>query len=333
MQSMDLPAHLFSDEPSTARVRSRTRITPTMQSMDLSAHLFSDEPTTLPNLLYTFPHFLLLLLLLFKGASAVTRALMGGYIKDLTISKGMNGALSTTIYSKSSATTSLLLASSHHPRSLVNGIPTGQCLTLRRNCREDSDCEEQAFDMTNSFLERGYSQKVIKRAYKRAKHQQRSELITDKPKAPEKRIVRIIGTYNNQWDRTKDILQKHWHILLHDCDIRAVLLTHPAMDLTISKGMNGALSTTIYSKSSATTSLLLASSIHPRSLVNGIPTAQCLTLRRNCREDSDCEEQAVDMANRFLERGYSSIAVVLGLNHLGKEKYIYNNNYLSIFYI
>ncbi|MEE6514446.1 hypothetical protein FKM82_022589 [Ascaphus truei] len=52
---------------------------------------------------------------------------------DVCISRGSDNIIDTTIHRKATAINSLLTASSHHPRSLINGIPVGQFLRLKRN--------------------------------------------------------------------------------------------------------------------------------------------------------------------------------------------------------
>ncbi|OCT78766.1 hypothetical protein XELAEV_18029856mg [Xenopus laevis] len=92
-----------------------------------------------------------------------------------------DGLLCTKTYRKSTATNTLLYAESHHPESLIKGIPIGQFLRIRRNCTFDDDFENQAVDLAQRLKNHGYDSNSIKRGYLRAKEKTRSALIY-KPK-------------------------------------------------------------------------------------------------------------------------------------------------------
>ncbi|XP_069591429.1 uncharacterized protein [Ranitomeya imitator] len=87
------------------------------------------------------------------------------------------GYLSTTVFRKSTATNSLLHASSLHPRSTTNSIPIGQFLRIKRICSEDEQFEEQAELLRSRFKDRGYNRRVIQRGYWRAKNTPRQQLL------------------------------------------------------------------------------------------------------------------------------------------------------------
>lgn len=76
--------------------------------------------------------------------------------------------LQTDVHRKDTA--ALLHATSAHPDSTINAIPTGQFLLMRRICSQDTDFEKLAEKLEQWFMERGYSKRSIKRACKRAKN-------------------------------------------------------------------------------------------------------------------------------------------------------------------
>ncbi|OCT82231.1 hypothetical protein XELAEV_18024747mg [Xenopus laevis] len=88
------------------------------------------------------------------------------------------------------ATNTLLRAESHHPESLITGIPIGQFLHIRRNCTYDDDFENQATDLAQ-----------------RLKSQ----------------------VYNNQWRDIQKILKNNWDLLVADPDIQEVVGPFPRM--------------------------------------------------------------------------------------------------------
>ncbi|OCT92649.1 hypothetical protein XELAEV_18015707mg [Xenopus laevis] len=74
-------------------------------------------------------------------------------VKLIVVDEGIQ----TTIFRKPCSGNTLLHATSCHPKNLVGGIPVGQFLRLRRNCSTDRTFQEQAEDMKERFLDRGYS--------------------------------------------------------------------------------------------------------------------------------------------------------------------------------
>nr|XP_033815550.1 uncharacterized protein LOC117367239 [Geotrypetes seraphini] len=75
------------------------------------------------------------------------------------------------------------------------------------------------------------------------------------------------------------------------------------LDIMISK-YNNQISTSLYKKPSDRNSLLQYGSFHPRALRNGIPVGQFLRLRRICSNDEDFNKQAMELYDKFKDRGY-----------------------------
>ncbi|OCT88119.1 hypothetical protein XELAEV_18016748mg [Xenopus laevis] len=74
-------------------------------------------------------------------------------------------AINTSIFRKPCSGNTLLHASSCQLNKLIEGIHVGQFLRLRRNCSTNGDFGWQAQDMRSRFLERGYKQKTIRKAF------------------------------------------------------------------------------------------------------------------------------------------------------------------------
>ncbi|MEE6459903.1 hypothetical protein FKM82_000765 [Ascaphus truei] len=84
--------------------------------------------------------------------------------------------------------------------------------------------------MRERFLERGYSHRCISKDYRRAKFTDRASLLGDhRISVQDPKLIRFIGTYNNQWAEINAILQKHWPILLEDPDLSDVLRPTPTL--------------------------------------------------------------------------------------------------------
>lgn len=74
----------------------------------------------------------------------------------VTINIGIDGTISTSLFRKPTSGNTILHASSAHPRSLVQSIPFGQYLRLRRNCSSDVCFRQEAGLFYEGLLARGY---------------------------------------------------------------------------------------------------------------------------------------------------------------------------------
>ncbi|CAJ0934826.1 unnamed protein product [Ranitomeya imitator] len=83
-------------------------------------------------------------------------------------------------------------------------------------------------------------------------------------------------------------------------------------DITLRVQENGEIYTDMYRKETSVNALLHSSSSHPPSTIRAIPIGQFLRARRICASDSSFERQAVDLGERFRQRGYSRRTVKRG---------------------
>ncbi|XP_040293005.1 uncharacterized protein LOC121004741 [Bufo bufo] len=90
------------------------------------------------------------------------------------------------------------------------------------------------------------------------------------------------------------------------------------LDIMITKGSDGHLSTDLFRKSTAVNALLHASSAHHPNTIRAIPTGQFLRTRRICSSDKQFEQQAGVLTQRFLERGYQYNTIQRGYERAKK---------------
>lgn len=69
---------------------------------------------------------------------------------DLTIYVKDNKIFAKT-FRKETAANTLLLATSHHPKSLFQGIPVGQFLITKRNCSNEDDFKAEVQQLIGRF--------------------------------------------------------------------------------------------------------------------------------------------------------------------------------------
>ncbi|CAJ0921856.1 unnamed protein product [Ranitomeya imitator] len=150
---------------------------------------------------------------------------------DIQISGMVGKTLETDVFRKKTAANNLLHASSSHPKPLIDSIPTGQFLRARRICSNDVTFKEQANALTARFKDRGYSNRSIKKGYKKAKDASRLSLLQphNNDKTAAEPIVRFISTYNGKWFQMREALKKYWPILLTDRTLAKCLPQDPAI--------------------------------------------------------------------------------------------------------
>ncbi|CAJ0928273.1 unnamed protein product [Ranitomeya imitator] len=131
----------------------------------------------------------------------------------------------------------LLHVTSSHPISTIISIPMGQFLRIKHICLNSYIFDQQARDLRRRFGDRGYSKKITRDGYHRAKHILRKELLyKNKPKDKgEESNVCLIATYKSQWTEFRDIIKKHWPILLSDSTLNKCLPSTPLITARRSK--------------------------------------------------------------------------------------------------
>lgn len=76
------------------------------------------------------------------------------------------------------------------------------------------------------------------------------------------------------------------------------------LDLTISFGNEGNVTTEVYRKLTSTNGFLHWQSYHPKPLRSDIPIGQYLRARHNCSEETSFELECKELYNCFRAKGY-----------------------------
>ncbi|XP_077137152.1 uncharacterized protein LOC143796543 [Ranitomeya variabilis] len=118
---------------------------------------------------------------------------------DVVVSKGTNDRIETTVHRKEMAVNTLLHASSSHPQPLINGIPTGQFLRIKRIWSDHDSFKAQAESLSDRFADRGYSKRCIRKGWRKANSTRREDLLKPKNKPSMDSKVRFISTYSDKW--------------------------------------------------------------------------------------------------------------------------------------
>ncbi|CAJ0934161.1 unnamed protein product [Ranitomeya imitator] len=152
---------------------------------------------------------------------------------DVTFEIDEARQIQTDMFRKSTSVNALLHASSAHNYSTIGAVPVGQFLRMRRICSTDNRFPAQAEDLRGRFEARGYSRRSIRRGFERARKTPRRDLMypkNNKRDTPtEGDRVRFITTYNHEWPKMREILKKHWPVLLTEPALASVLGDFPSM--------------------------------------------------------------------------------------------------------
>ena len=165
---------------------------------------------------------------------------------DMRISINENRCMDTTIYRKPTDRNGLLHAQSHHPKHLVENIPYGQFLRLKRICNNAYDYEEKADDMHRRFRQRGYKESVIQTARDRVKDVQRESLLVPKDKTIKEGRVTFVSEYNTSSHGIKTIIRKHWGMLQCDPSLKNISSQPPRFCFKRGRNIKDSVVSSIY---------------------------------------------------------------------------------------
>ena len=134
---------------------------------------------------------------------------------DVTI-RHNNGKISTTLFSKPTDSHLYLHSKSSHPRHVINNIPKGQFLRLRRICSDTVDYISNANLFVQYFCNRGYDKKIVQSAAKSALKTNRSDLLKrkgeNKKECPDNQSI-FVTTWHLKLQKFPSSLRKHFHLI------------------------------------------------------------------------------------------------------------------------
>lgn len=98
------------------------------------------------------------------------------------------------------------------PSTAFNSIPYTQYLRPRRNWSSADKFKIEALALKERLVLRGYSNKLLKKAYKKAQIQDRNDILHKKKEAKESNShTRIITRYNVEYRSVQSILERYWY--------------------------------------------------------------------------------------------------------------------------
>lgn len=160
---------------------------------------------------------------------------------DLRLVLREDGSIFSTLYRKETAGNTILHSASSHPRTLIHSIPYSQYLRIRRNCARDEDFEREARALYDRLLNRGYSKKVLKRAYQQAKQNLRDTLIFKQKVRDSHPTIKLITTFTAHQQEIRNLISNNWHFLSEDPVISKYVANVPQITYRRSRSISDAI--------------------------------------------------------------------------------------------
>ncbi|CAJ0950195.1 unnamed protein product [Ranitomeya imitator] len=165
---------------------------------------------------------------------------------DVRIHRGEDDLLQSDLHRKETSVNTLLHSTSAHPRHLKNSIPYGQFLRAKRICSQETAYQKQAEDISNRFLDQGYSSRIVRRCKGRASQIDRTSLLKTKKESQTSNQVRFIATYSNKSKMVREILSKYWPIIKYDTTLTNCLTNQPSITYRRNKNLRDLLTHSYY---------------------------------------------------------------------------------------
>ncbi|KAJ1115184.1 hypothetical protein NDU88_003410 [Pleurodeles waltl] len=120
-----------------------------------------------------------------------------------------DGGLATEVYYKPTDCNNLLQYQSFHPRALRDDLPVGQFLRLRRNCSSVTDYRKHADKLSTKLHTKDYPPHLVNRARKRARNNNRDQLLQPRAQKPSLDKIVCVTTFNTLSNEIQKIMREN----------------------------------------------------------------------------------------------------------------------------
>ena len=93
-------------------------------------------------------------------------------------------------------------------------------MRIKRICSETSEVIKHLKDLKDAFIKRGYQSKILDHHFERAMNVDRKLLLENKEKPSTQENLPLVLTFNKTLPNIKNVIDKHWHILSIDENLR-----------------------------------------------------------------------------------------------------------------
>ena len=109
---------------------------------------------------------------------------------------------------------------------MIKSIPYSQALCLKKICAETSELSKNLQVLKESFINWGFKEKFLDTEFQRLSEIERDALLTPKSKEKDKKNP-FITTYIKTLPNVKQIINKHWHLLQINSNLRTAFEQEP----------------------------------------------------------------------------------------------------------
>ena len=134
--------------------------------------------------------------------------------------------LQTTQYKKPTDRQNYLHSKSEHPYSLKKSIAYSQVLRIKRICSTRNEFEKHSSNLLQQLKKKGYHHDTLKEQIEKAREQERTLLLNKNPEEV-KQSIPISITYNRTLPKIKLIVDKHWHVLQVNPELKEIFQSSP----------------------------------------------------------------------------------------------------------
>ena len=126
---------------------------------------------------------------------------------DTTVSIQPNGRLTTTLYTKPTASYDYLHHSSYHVSHVKNSLPKSQFLRIRRICSSLADYDAHAKRFVSHFVKRKYNQAYVQQKYEEVRSMNRDEILEYRKRTNnEDSRIPLVMTYHHKFNGMSKVI-------------------------------------------------------------------------------------------------------------------------------
>ena len=120
---------------------------------------------------------------------------------------------------------------------MIKRIPYSQFLCLKKICAETSQLSKNLPVLKESFINRGFKEKFLDAEFQRLSEIEGDGLLTPNSKEKDQKRILFITTYNKTLPNLKHIINKHWHLLQINSNLRTAFEQEPLIAYTQNKSL------------------------------------------------------------------------------------------------
>ena len=126
---------------------------------------------------------------------------------DTTVTVNVDGSLSTSLYTKPTASYQYLHRNSYHNKHVTNSLPKSQFMRIRRICSHLADFDQHSKRFIEHFVKRSYPRKQLLDTVKEVRCMNREDLLSYKKKDSSPDRVPLVLTYHHKFEGISAVIR------------------------------------------------------------------------------------------------------------------------------